>query len=674
MVGISALLLVRPDVRAQVFRSEELADQTSEGDVHFTVAAASASSESTAGVTLGQVDARSAAAGSSRDTGAQGLSDPSVASLFEGFSLRPGPIRYGGSLSTDVRVTSAEKQPGTLQMVDHANIAGATYLWQPWFAQVRVGAGFVTSRSRTQADPAQINASTSSTSKSLTGEFSASVFPLSRFPFEVFANRSDSRASGEAIGSDFTTSRLGFRQTYMPLDGMSRYTARYERNTLSSLAIGEDTVSLLEATASRRMGPHNVEVTGNHSTNTGGVGGASSRFDRLNARHSWMPATNMQVETLGSASRTLLRSGTAGIGEVASQFVQLTSFGSWRPEEGEWLFDEERPVYLTASGRLFSLATQSAGQGADAFSMSGSMGATYNWNRETRLTGTFNATQSRAGGTDGLFTSQVASAVYTPPSVRLGAVSYNWSLSASGGNFTSTIEGNRQSLGTQASHNVQRSFELGERSRLNLSANQALGIAYDTKAAAAMSISHGLGATWLTSADSGSQTYVSLTAADARNVGGVRTSFQIANLQASRQNSLTRMSYWAGHLTLQWTRQTSPTLSSNPESAPGAAPIELRSGGTNLTATGSLSYFNQRVLDIPRLRFTATATLASQQFDTRLAGNPEARRENVSRLVEGRFDYTIGRLDLRFSARSAVIDGRTDHLIFFRMSRRFGLF
>ncbi len=86
------------------------------------------------------------------------------------------------------------------------------------------------------------------------------------------------------------------------------------------------------------------------------------------------------------------------------------------------------------------------------------------------------------------------------------------------------------------------------------------------------------------------------------------------------------------------------------------------------------SYFNQRVFGVPRLRFTATATLASQQFDSRLSGNIDARRENVSKLFESRFDYSIGRLETRVSARSAVIEGRTDHLIFFRMSRRFGLF
>lgn len=670
MAGLSALLLSRSDVRAQVLPQFD-AGERGLGNPAWSQADEDAATGSAVDsrILLAQGAAVALEASPLPPDGAQA----SVASLFEGFSLRTGPIRYGGSLSTDVRSSKAENQPGTVQMVDYYNIAAATYIWQPWLAQLRAGAGLVASRSRSQSDPAQANASVSASSRSMTGEFSASIFPLSRFPFELFTSRSDSRVSGDAVGSDFTTTRLGLRQTYMPADGLSRYTARFERNTLSSLAAGDDTVNLFEATANRRLGPHTIDFSGNHSTNTGGIGGASSRLDRINARHNWTPATNLQVDTLGSASRTLLRSGRTqvGGGDVDSRFVQLTSFGSWRPEEGEFLYDEDRPVYLTASGRFFSVATDTSAQTSDAYSMGGSLGATYNWSPHTRITGALNASQSKAGATSNLFTSQLATAVYTPPSIRLdsAAAVYNWSLSASAGNFTSTSDGGRQSLGGQASHNVQRSFDLGSGARLSLNANQALGIAADTASTVSTSISHGAGATWTTSADSGSQSYVSLTGADLRVLGGTGSSFQLVNLQASRQNTLTRLSYWAGHLTVQWTRQDAPTTLLS-----GGQLVQNRTGGTNLVATGSLSYFNQRVFGVPRLRFSATATAASQQFDSRLSGNPEARRENVSSLIEGRFDYSIGRLETRLSARSAVIDGRTDHLVFLRLSRRFGLF
>lgn len=671
MVGLSALLLTRSPVPAQA-RQHLDAEPDSRAASGSDDASAAASGTTSHGAPwlLAQATLDPSL------PSATPAASPSATSVFEGFTLGPGPIRYGGSLSTDVRTSKAENQPRTVQMVDYTNIAAATYIWQPWLAQLRVGAGFIASRSRTQSDPAQANASVSSSSKSMTGDLSASVFPLSRFPFELFASRSDSRVSGDAVGSDFTTTRFGMRQTYMPVDGMSRYSARFEHNTLSSLLTGDDTVNLLEATANRRHGPHTVELAGNHSTNTGGIGGASSRFDRFNARHSWMPATNMQVESLGSASRTLLRSGTAGGGGVytESRFMQLTSFGSWRPEEGELLYDEDRPIYLTASGRMFSLATESSGQTTDALSMSGSMGATYTWSPTTRISGAVNATRSSTGTSSNLFTSQLATVVYTPPAIRLDPAVYNWSLSTSAANFTSTNDGARQTLSGQASHNIQRSFDLGERARINFNANQALGVATDSTASTSANISHGVGATWSTSADSGSQSYVSLSAADLRTLGGTRGTFQLVNLQASRQNTITRLSYWAGHLTVQWTRQDTPNLLTGASAAGGQQPADGRTGGSNLVATGSLSYFNQRVFGVPRLRFTATATVATQQFDTRLSGNPDARRENVSSLAEGRFDYTIGRLETRVSARSAVIDGRTDHLIFFRLQRRFGLF
>ncbi len=79
---------------------------------------------------------------------------------------------------------------------------------------------------------------------------------------------------------------------------------------------------------------------------------------------------------------------------------------------------------MTASGRVFSIANENAGQASDAYSMNGSMGATYNWNPNTRLTGALNVTQARAGVSSTLFTSHLVTAVYTPSAVKLESALY----------------------------------------------------------------------------------------------------------------------------------------------------------------------------------------------------------------------------------------------------------
>jgi hypothetical protein len=595
------------------------------------------------------------------ETGGAALPTPSAeaprAGLFDGFVLRPGPVRLGGSLATDLRLSRSAGQPATFQQVENANVQAATWIWQPWFAQTRAGLGFVLSKAKTDADPATGNASYTSRGTSLTGDAALSLFPVSRFPFEAFASRTDSRLSGEIAGSDFNTTRVGLRQTYIDESGNTRYSGRYERNVLTSATFGRDTLDVFDASMHRRMGPHSFELNGNHSANSGGVAGVASVLDRLNGRHTWSPEQNLQVESLASANRTTLR-GTGAVPSFTSRFGQFTTFASWRPEEGEPLFDEDHPLYLTATGRAFVLQNDGLGAGTEAKTLSGSLGANYTLSEFSRVTGSASVTHADSNGAVNLLSSQVASIVYTPPLRRFGAFSWTWSASGTASNATASAQPARQALSSQVSHNVLRSIELSPTARLNFNASQGVGAAFDSAASVTETLTHAAGATWIVAAESGAQSYVGLSVADARSFGANASALQLVNLQASRQNTLSRTSYWAGNLTAQATRQSTADSSS----------------GVNITTTGNLSYFHNRVFGVPRLRFSSTLTLATQQFDSRVAGDLTARREHVSSALEGRFDYTIGRVDVRLTARTATIDGRANHLLFLRVVRQFGAF
>jgi hypothetical protein len=135
--------------------------------------------------------------------------------------------------------------------------------------------------------------------------------------------------------------------------------------------------------------------------------------------------------------------------------------------------------------------------------------------------------------------------------------------------------------------------------------------------------------------------------------GASSGAFQLVNLQASRQQPLSAISYWTGNFTVQGTRQE-----------PGPDDFDW-------TTSGSLSYLHQRAFGIARLRFTGTYTANLQQLASRSEGDLDAPRELTSSAAEGRFDYAIGKLELRLSARSAVVSGRRSSLLFLRAVRHF---
>jgi len=497
----------------------------------------------------------------------------------------------------------------------------------------------------------------SSSSNSLTGDAAVSLFPVSRFPFDAHMSVSDSRASGELTSSDFRNKRWGVRQGYRTPDGTTSYSARYDRSTLTSSAFATDILDVLEASMTRRMRAHQVELNGNLSDNRGGAGGLHSRLARMNGRHAYNPAPNLFVESLASLNRSSVQaSGGTETGQFVSLSRQLTSFGTWRPEEGDALYEEDRTLILTASGRLFSLESESGAAASSSNSINGSLGANYTLNPRTRLSASATATQTSAGGRETLFTSQSASVAYTPEPRRLGPYTYSWNAGGGATNTTATGEDGTQTYTAQGSHGLSRSLRLGDTSALSLLAGQSVGATY-AEQGDSWTLTHNAGANYSSGNGSGGLTYIGLTAADARTFGTTRNDFQLVNLQATRQNPLDSFSSWSGNLTVQGTRQRSAGDS-------GGA-------GFQWTTTGNVSYQHQRAFGIPRLRFTGTYTASVQRLSSRAGGDIDASRDFTSSSAEGRFDYYIGKLEMRLSLRTAVVEERRESLVFFRVARNF---
>ena len=120
-----------------------------------------------------------------------------------------------------------------------------------------------------------------------------------------------------------------------------------------------------------------------------------------------------------------------------------------------------------------------------------------------------------------------------------------------------------------------------------------------------------------------------------------------------------RYSYASANLTVQGTRQSTPAMPAD---------------GFTFNTSGNLTYNHTRAFDVPLLRYTLLYSVNQNQFQSRLLGDSNAPREQITQSVEQRLDYNIGRIEMRLSARIALVEDRTDWLVFFSLNRRFGEF
>lgn len=570
-----------------------------------------------------------------------------------GFPWTFAPIRWGGSLSSELRIVGVADQARRVNRIDSVETRASTYIWQPWFAQLSGGLGLLASNALGGAGAGAsgpLGADTDSTA--LTGHGVLSVFPVSRFPFQARVERTDSRTSGELTGADFTTTRLGVRQDYRPIAGGENYSVSYDRSVLESASFGRDTLDVWEARMTRQSGPQSVDLTANHSRNSRGADG-ESRLGRLSARHSYREGTVLSVESLASAhSNEFREAGFVDPAARRSRFVQLSSLASWRPEEGS-------PWFVTGGGRLFQTEVEDAGMPSETRTVSGNLGVNYQMNRKTTLSGSFSLTEVLTDTRRDVISTQGASVTYIPDVIPVGQYLYSRNVSAGLTSQRGGAEGERHTVSGQFGHNLTRNFALEKGSTISLNLAQSLSATNDSLSDDSETLLHSAGASWSVSPSARSSAYAALTAADSRRSGAEENDFQLVNLQATGQFQFSRHALGSANFTRQATRSRRPA-------APG--------GGFDVTSTGNLAYQHARAFGVPGLRYFAIFSANESQLASRQLGDLDAPPEQASQSLEQRLEYAIGRLETRLLARIAEIQGQRNWLIFLRVSRRFGAY
>lgn len=576
-----------------------------------------------------------------------------------------GPWRTSGSLALDGRWLRFEDGSTSRQGAVLTDIETASYLWQPWFVQVRFGAGLVASRDSGR-DAGQ---GLGSSGNSLTGHAQLLVFPASRFPFSLRAEATDSRSDSDTLGTDYRTRRLTVAQSYQPLSGNDNYRVQVDVSHLLTDA-QRDTLVTVDADAMQLRGAHRFELGLNLADNRIDDDRNRTRLASLTVRHGFHPSQLLSVDSLGSwhQLRTRFRDD-AQSSDFGSEVRQLSTLLTWRPRDGDLPLPVSPSTLVVGSARWVESRGIGLISGPPLASVNATLGVSTELSPDWRVAASVAANHLDNGAGEAAASVGVnAAANWVPRTQQWGEWRYAPSLALNAGVTRGDEASQREFAAVQVGHSASRDFVRDGDDMVSLSGSQSVSWLTDAGVAVrsnSTTLTHSLGVVWQSLSDASQQRFASASASDSRTQAQERGSFQLVNLQWSQRTQLSRQSSWSGSLTWQASRSR-------------LTQVDLFTGETfdsdgrwQHFASGTLNYEQQRAFGVPRLRFTLLGSVSSQQLQRRSAGDVDAPLEFVSRSVEARLDYAVGRFEARLSARAARVDERSVAAVIARLTRRF---
>lgn len=586
-----------------------------------------------------------------------------------GISWTFGPWRTSGSIALDLRAVRFDNGGHSQQAALLFDIDTASYLWQPWFVQVRFGAGLIASSDSGSSSDG--NAGGGGIGSAVTGRAEVLVFPASRFPFSLRAEASDTRAAGDGLGNDYRTRRLTALQSYQPESGNDRYQLQIDASQLLAESRRDsDTLVVIDANALQMRGPHRFDLGLNWSGNERGDDSLRTRIARLTARHGYNPSPLLSVESMASWSELRIRQRSdVADDEFGTEVRQLSSLLTWRPREGELPFAVSPSTMVVGSARWVESRAIGSPDAARLAALAATVGLTTDLTPTWRGAASVSLNQFDAGDGAVRTASVNASANWAPRGLSWDAWRYLPTLALGVGATRGDDQSEQDFAAAQFSHSVTRDLAVSDGDRVSLVGAQSIGASAEHSDAGrtnTATLVHSVGLTWQSGADGARQSFASASVSDSRSHSSdERAGFQLVNLQWNQRTQLGRMSSWSGSVTLQASRSTL----TQDDALSG---LRSTSGGQWQTfANGTLSAEHRRLFDVPRLRGTLLASVSTQQLQRRSAGDIDAPVQFVSHSIEGRLDYMIGRLEARLSARVARVDDSNVASLFARVQRRF---
>ena len=569
------------------------------------------------------------------------------------------PIRWGGEMGFSWRRQKPEDNPALTTKTYDISAQAASYILQPWIAQIsgRVTLAFVTSET-SAGDPS----SRGSDSLGVSGSLGANIFPLSRFPLALGFSVTDSRTESTLLTSTQRSYRFTARQDYRPLRGNWNANGTFDWDRIEGGTFGDDTVYRFGGGYRWQTDKQNLDVQGSLTENDRSDSFASQILV-VTGNHYYQASRDITVNSTASLLQDKRGSDTGN--DTTLRTYQVYSAASWVPLESPW----------SASAAARYARSESSGSASNSRD-SVNLNATgrYRFNRNLTGSGSASMSSSRSNGRIQNVYTQSASLSYSGDPLTLGKFSYSW---GTGIGFANTIAEERDSRSTSASasHSLNRLWRPGPRSTLAASASQGVNYSRTFGLAEAIhttSLSHNGSLTYHTSPSDSSSGSLGISVSDTRIRGDRESQFQMLNVQLNGFWNLSRRSQLNANLSYQksWRDETEDTVEEDPFDP--FASEDRKSEDSSLN--GSLSYYLDRPFSVRGLRYTLRYTAAESNGNEREFGVLDGEREQTSQDLEQNLDYRIGRLGARLQLRIAEVDGRKNAVLFFRVSRSFGGF
>lgn len=593
------------------------------------------------------------------DSAADGKGDASP-----GWGL--APMRWGGQLGLLTRRNSSSGGTASSDTQEYLNLRAASYIYQPWFAQVNGNLQLTTNQGSSSAGSGGTDSSQSG--KSITGGGLLRLFPVSRFPFQANYDVSSSRNNADLVSTDYTNTRFGVRQSYRPEDGAFALTGGYDSSIITANSFGKDSVGTWFGNFSRNTDVQSMQGNLNFSQSRRSQNGDASRLISFDSRHTYQLEENITYDSLATITdNTLDYATTAGMSHIHGRYMQFNTNLTWRPE------DDEIPLFVTGGVRTLSALNEANGSSSSSQSMGLNVSATYTPSANLSLNGNGIVTRLANGGAGSqLLTLFGGGAIYTGDPLSIGNFSYNWNAGASGsqqsgvgGQGSGAIPSNTTLTG-QFNHNLNRAINAGERDSWYFTLGQSLSETSSTQVGNTTSLTNTAGVSYRAMLGEAYSGTASFNANDMLTTGANAGHFRYFNVQLNGQAQFSQRSSGSVNLTFQWSAQKMPQVQSNT--------IFLNNGTQNSTMNvfGSVVFQHQRVFSVPGLRYTMSFNANTLARDDRLAGDVNGSIERLTYSMDNRFDYRIGLLDFQLKGLITESAGKKNALVFFKVTRDFG--
>ena len=546
-----------------------------------------------------------------------------------------------GDLSTVLRSTkySGNIEDSTKQFTT-VTLGASSYIWRPWFAVYNGTLGLTT-------DKTDYDDSPGSKSSYMAGNLNLSIFPSSRFAGLLYLEKNNS--DNELQGFDFNaiTSRYGYRQHYREPAGKYLFDFSVEHNERQSDSDGDDDGDRARFDYTHTWESNRLQVSTQAHKQENQFQDTKASDRNIIARHTLTRSGGLAIESLGSIVEVDDQS-KSNKRELKAR--QLSSFGTWRSDniKGLLVFGSARFSSLENSQGNVSVFNRSR-----LDTISGNISANYAISENVTLKGGSSIIDTTNDSGDSIFKSRSIAANYRPTDLPFRNFRYNRGIGSSIVDRSTDGE-SEQRYTLRYSHGLNGNFA-SDNSNNYIGFNQAFSTSHSTNEEKRNEITHSVNGNWKFG-QSNNISLLRLIFSDARFFGQDESSFQLLNIQYTRDRVIGRDSSLTGNLTLQVSRQE-------------------RSGVTSVDVltNGIIGYRRQYLFNLPHLSMILDLELASH-------GLTPSRFSSVSRdnafedqgRLRTQFVYSIGKMNLFLTTLVTYLDGDLERVVQFELRRRLG--